>query len=185
MSPAANWPKDKFIGKEIKMPTLKDQVLGELQAMYGKPVMDKDGKVIGRIGKDPEEPTISAEERIYQGFIQAAEAKMKDISAVLEKMSDAVWNWKKAKDNINWLSFASRQKAHAIMEPLEKQIFESRSQVFNEMRRHLGYPECESFKKLVTAHVGELNSIMGVQFTPAADAGERITQGLEGEGGGK
>ena len=72
------------------MPTLKDQVLGELQAMYGKPVMDKDGKVIGRIGKDPEEPTISAEERIHQGFIQAAEAKMKDISAVLEKMSDAV-----------------------------------------------------------------------------------------------
>jgi len=169
------------------MPTLKDQMLGSLQAMYGKPVMDKDGNIIGRIGEDPKEPEVSIEERlekqITDGFRQNAEATMKDISAALERMSDAVWNWKKAKDNINWLSFASRQKAHSIMEPLEKQIFESRSQIFTEMRRSLGYPDCASFKKLVNAHIGELNSLMGVQFQPAADAGERITQGLEGEGG--
>lgn len=167
------------------MPTLKDQVLGSLQAMYGKPVMDKDGNIIGRIGEDPKDPDVSAEEKILQGLKLGMETKMKDISTALEKMSDAVWNWKKAKDNINWLSFASRQKAHSIMEPLEKQIFESRSQIFTEMRRHLGYPECESFKKLVNAHIGELNSLMGIQFQPAADVGERITQGLEGEGGGE
>lgn len=165
------------------MPTIKDQVLGELQAVYGKPVMDKDGNVIGRIGEDPKEPELSPEEKIEEGLKQAAEARMQDISAALEEMSDVVWNWKRAKDNINWLSFASRQKAHSIMEPLEKRISDYRSLIFTEMRRYLGAPEYAVFKKMVNAHIGELNSVMGSQYTAAADPGERIAQGLKGEGG--
>ena len=67
------------------MPTLKNQVLGEMQGVLGKPVMDKDGKVIGRIGEDPKEPEVSAEEKIKQGIKQNAEAARRDIVIALEK----------------------------------------------------------------------------------------------------
>ena len=68
------------------------------------------------------------------------------------------------------------------MGPLEKEISVYRAEIFKELKRSLGYSEYEDFKKLVNAHIGELNSIMGIQFAPATDPGERIKQGLEGEG---
>jgi len=159
------------------MPTLKDSILG-------RPVLDKDGNLIGVIGPEEEKALeISPEEKITQGLIAAGKAKQKEIEEAMNSMADYVARYKREQAKINWASFSSRIQVEEKLAPLREAIEMHRKIVYDEIHRHLGMNEHKPFRDMVDAHMKSFGDAMGLSLAPLAqDPRERIEQGISESG---
>jgi hypothetical protein len=151
-------------------------------SVKGRPVLDKDGNVIGRIGETEEKiPELTPEQKIEQGLIAQRIEREKGVEEAMNSLADYVSRLKKVQETINWKSFSSRVKAEEKIASLLDAIALHRKIISDEIQTHLGVSESTRFREMVAAHMRSFDEVLGTTYAPRAISPvDRIEQGLGG-----